>query len=306
MSDPPVPLTRPVPEAADRARDRRLTTVAVLMTSHNRRQTTLSCLRALDQQTLPDGVSTPVFLTDDGSQDGTPQAVAQLAMDIRITLADGSLFWARGMARSERAAAQCSPDYFFWLNDDTLLDRDALARMLEVSQANPAAIIVGATRDPDTETVTYGGRIRTSTWHPQRFAQLPLKDEPQSADTFNGNAVLIPWRVWQQVGTIDEAFPHAYADDDYGLRARALGLQMLQASGSVGVCKRNPGQKVGRGPKAWFRAQDRKLLPWRAQVHYWRKHGGRLWPILLTAQQVRMIIPDTAFAPTRSRKGSRR
>ena len=104
----------------------------------------------------------------------------------------GTLFWAGGMALAERSAVRIRPDYLLWLNDDTLLDPDALPRLLAVSRDEPAAIVVGATVDPETGEGTYGGRTRID-YHPQRLTRLPLATHVQRADTFNGNVLLVPW-----------------------------------------------------------------------------------------------------------------
>lgn len=45
--------------------------IAVLMTCHNRRETTLKCLSSLYDQALPSGVTFKTYLVDDGCADGT-------------------------------------------------------------------------------------------------------------------------------------------------------------------------------------------------------------------------------------------
>lgn len=266
-------------------------TIAIVMTCHNRRDVSLRCIeRVLLQSTGWHG-ALRIFVTDDGSTDGTAEALAALSDVVEVTSGSGALFWASGMALAERRALQWSPDLLLWLNDDTMLDGDALERLLRCHATHPDAVLVGATRDPASGRVTYGGRVRTSRWHPQRFAHLPASTAVQEADTFNGNVVLIPAGVRARVGAIDDAYPHAYADDDYGLRATELGVPILQIPGTVGTCARNPVERQVRGLDAWRRAQSDKGLPWRAQARYWRRHGGRFWFPVFLGQQVRMLMP---------------
>lgn len=265
--------------------------VAVLMTCHNRRETTLACLRALSSQ---EGVEVrfELFLTDDGCTDATAEAVREVWPGAEIVQGDGTLYWAAGMALAERAAAPTRPDYFLWLNDDTRMDPDALAVMLAVSTANPSSIVVAATRDPVDGTPTYGVRRLTSRWHPQRMEPLPVSPRVQSGDTFNGNLVLIPRAVRVRVGPIDGLFPHAYADDDYGLRATRNEVPVLQAPGTLATCSRGASRPLGelRGLNAWRAAQDPRVLPWRAQVRFFRRHGNVVWPLALAAQQAKILI----------------
>lgn len=266
--------------------------VAIVMACHNRRHTTIRCLEAVRVQ-KPPSASLHLFVTDDGSTDGTAEEIRQLWPAATIVQGTGMLYWAAGMALAERAAVRTKPDYLLWLNDDTILDPDAIERLLTTSLRHPEAIIVGATTDPVTGERTYGGRFRPG-WHPQRLTPLPLSDQPQRADTFNGNVVLIPWAVRQRVGPIDGMFPHAYADDDYGLRATAIGIPIIQAARAVGVCSRNSPQAPPAAGFAdrWARLQAPGGLPWRAQVRYLKRHGDWRWPLVLVGQVVhRLLVP---------------
>lgn len=264
-----------------------MTTVAVVMTAHNRRDITIAAVESVLAQVLDEG-EVAVFLTDDGSTDGTGPAVSSLG--VTVVNGDGQLFWAGGMAMAERAAWRTRPDYLLWLNDDTLLDDDALHRMVSVEGAHPG-VVVGATRDPLTGQLTYGGRRRESSWHPQRFSQVGISEHVQPVDTFNGNVVLVPAAVREAVGPIDDGFPHAYADDDYGLRVVERGFRISQAPGTVGSCRRSRNEdQPARGLARWRALQEPKGLPWRAQVRFLRRHGNWLWPFIAIGQQAGALI----------------
>lgn len=265
-------------------------TVAVIMACHNRRDTSVRCLRALAAQQEA-GVSISLFVTDDGSTDGTVQAIQALWPGATILAGDGSLYWAAAMALAERQAVRQRPDYVLWLNDDTELRPGAVRTLLEQAHVHPHAIIVGATVSPTDGRVTYGGRRRIDD-HPQRFRSLGLSESAQRADTFNGNVVLIPSDVRSRVGPIDDRFPHAYADDDYGLRAQRLGVPIWQAPGAVAACEANlKGPELSGGwLHRWKELQSPTGLPWRAQVRYLRRHGDWRWPLWLAAGQLRRVV----------------
>jgi GT2 family glycosyltransferase/glycosyltransferase involved in cell wall biosynthesis len=274
--------TRPLGNAADVATHPRSERplLAVLMTCHNRQELTLRCLGALRSQDLPN-VDLRVYLTDDGSTDGTGAAISTVDLPIRVVAGGGELYWAAGMAMAERAAMGEDPDLLLWLNDDVTLDPDGLAALMAVHEQAPEAIVVGTVRDPDTSEQTYGGRNRRGR-HPQRFSSVPQADHIQRASAFNGNVVLIPRSARNIVGPIDGSFAHAYADDDYSLRTSQLGVPIICAAGTVGICSPNP---AGTAPDsmrlAWMQLQGPKGLPWRSQVRYLRRHGGLLWPAYL-------------------------
>jgi len=110
------------------------TRLAVIMACHNRRDNTLVCLSALKNQKLSRNLAIEVFLLDDGSTDGTAEAVSREFPDVHMITGDGTLFWNRGMHRSFSVAIKREFDYYMWLNDDSVLHKNALEVLLMTSQ----------------------------------------------------------------------------------------------------------------------------------------------------------------------------
>lgn len=71
--------------------------IAVLLTCHNRREKTLTCLQSLYECQLPDNFDLDVTLVDDGSTDDTTRSVKENFPNITIIHGNGHLFWNRGM-----------------------------------------------------------------------------------------------------------------------------------------------------------------------------------------------------------------
>ena len=75
--------------------------IAILITVHNKKTKTLLCLDSIEQtlDSCTSDLAVEVFLTDDGSTDGTSSAITERKYRIPITLlqGDGHLFWNRGM-----------------------------------------------------------------------------------------------------------------------------------------------------------------------------------------------------------------
>ena len=143
--------------------------LAVLMTVHNRRETTLAALRGLMSQIGLYGTHLRVFLVDDGSDDGTADAVRsefpQVVVDVQPK---GHLFWAAGMARAEGLAAQHDPDYYLWLNDDTMLMPDAVSRLVALELAR---LRTGPVLGESAERAQL--RTRISRWEGRRKSETP-------------------------------------------------------------------------------------------------------------------------------------
>lgn len=206
--------------------------VAILLTVHNRKEKTLSCLNKLYSQLPISGYEMEVYLTDDGSTDGTAKAVIQQFPQIRIIKGDGNLFWNRGMLKAWSEAAKIDYDFYLWLNDDTILYKNALMILLTSATEKQNSIIVGSTNSLHNGSTTYGGYVNNK--------RLSPNDKLQECDYFNGNCVLIPRIIYQTIGKLDAFFRHGFGDFEYGLRAKKKGFKSYITPSFIGTCERNP------------------------------------------------------------------
>ena len=270
--------------------------LAVLMTCHNRRDTTLSCLQTLYQQkNLFD-----VYLVDDGSVDGTTEAVNQKYPEVKTLKGNGQLFWGGGMRLAFATAMQREYEYYLWLNDDTFLNPDAISKLLATHQlltqrGDSKSIVVGSVTDPVTGELTYGGRIPSKRLLSFKFDSIAPGTEPQTCSTMQGNCVLIPRSVAEIVGNIDPAFIHTMGDLDYGLRARQLGCSVWITAGYVGTCSKNSATNswADANLTAFERlnkALQPKAFPIKSRAIYARRHKGTFWMFHWLLPYVRAVI----------------
>jgi GT2 family glycosyltransferase len=202
------------------------------------------------------GVAISFIVFDDGSTDGTSRMVGELPLDASLIRGDGTAFWANSMAAAEAAAFNkdtfAESDFILWLNDDVVLDDDALSRLTECAQNHVGSVVVGSMRDPMSGTVSYSG-LRRGGAHPLRFDRVDPESVAQPVETFNGNLVLIPGHVAFRIGGIDGGFSHGLADIDYGLRCTRAGIPVILAPGTYGSCPRNPSPAPGSLLQEWSR-----------------------------------------------------
>lgn len=272
--------------------------ISVLITCYNRRSITIACLEALFENTLPDECTLDVFLVDDGSTDNTAEAVQAAFPLVNVIRGDSNLFWCRGMHKAFSAAYLHQFDYYVWLNDDTILHRDALLRLLqchaELEDRRPA-IIAGSTIDPINGNLSYGGFLRLSRFKPTTFDRVSPSSKPVLCDAMSGNIVLIPSQVANALGNLDPVFQHAMGDIDYGLRARRMGFDIWLAPGIFGACSNNSDAATYIDSsqslqQRWKQMMSRKGLPWHSWLVLTRRHAGPLWFLYFAWPYIRLIL----------------
>ena len=213
-----------------------LSKVAVLLTVFNRRETTLRCLEELFSQTKGLEDEFDVFLTNDGCTDGTPEAIRERFPQVHIVEGDGNLFWNRGMIAAWEAAVKHGKyDFFLWLNDDTILKEDAIARLMKYGKETKGeSCIVGSCHAVgDPETLTYGGLAN------RKWRLYPSDTELKACKSFNGNVVLIPYKIYETIGMNDAHYHHSGGDFDYGYTATRAGFTNYIAPGYYGIVNRH-------------------------------------------------------------------
>jgi GT2 family glycosyltransferase len=264
-------------------------TLAVLITSHSRKAKTLECIRRVYNQEGRDAFCVKVYLVDDGSTDGTADAVRVQFPEATVLNGSGSLYWNGGMRLAFAHAMSKGFDFYLLLNDDTRLLPDATAKLLHTYRqvttgAGADAIIVGSTFDSTTGRMSYGGMCSVSQFSPMDVRKIPPSNAPQRCDTINGNCVLIPHIVAATMGNLDPAFTHAMGDMDYGYRAKKAGCSLWIAPGYVGECVLNTGRGFWTDRslsvrERWCRLLGPKGLPPREWFVFTSRHAGPLWPL---------------------------
>ncbi len=216
--------------------------VAVLLTCHNRKVKTLACLASLFEAKLPSGYNLDIFLTDDGSTDGTGDAVEELYPQITVIKGNGNMFWAGGMRLAwEAAMDKKSYDAYLLINDDVRLNAGFLMNLMRTEEyslekTGKTGIYSGATLDEETREVTYGGSRIKVNHIIVKLQMLSPAELPQECEITNANVLWISKSVVGRIGIFDYRFTHGIADYDYSLRAREKDIPVYLAPGVCGVC----------------------------------------------------------------------
>jgi GT2 family glycosyltransferase len=221
--------------------------IAVLLTCHNRKNKTLSCLTSFYNSVLPQGFAFDLYLVDDGSTDGTSDAVCKLSPDVTIIQGNGQLFWAGGMRLAfERAHLSKDYDAYLLLNDDVLLKPDFFLKLLETKKYcfekyHKGGMYSGTTIDSESGHFSYGGNVLFKGIHNPQYQLLAPTDFPQECHLANANVLYVEKEVVETIGFLDKKYTHGIADYDFSLRAYKAGFPVYIAPGSCGFCKDDHG-----------------------------------------------------------------
>lgn len=242
--------------------------IAALLTCYNRKEKTVNCLESLFK-ILP---NCDVFLVDDASTDGTSETIEKLFPHVNIIQGTGDLYWSRGMYVAWSKALKHKYDFYLWLNDDISLYSyffNELLKSYEYGQRN--CIVAGTVEDSTHTSILYGGRgINNKKVIPDGSIQEII--------LMNGNVVLIPQKIVEDVGIIDPHYHHDLGDLDYCLRVRTKGYKAYTTSCPIAMGYPN---KINRLRKSNTKLKQRFIFLYsplganpNIYFYFYKKHYG--------------------------------
>ncbi len=221
--------------------------VAIVAPVHNRREITLQCLRSISklEQTRLD---IKTFIVNDGSTDGTSEAIRASFPTVTIIEGDGNLWFTEGTNVGARAALKYDPDYILLINDDQIFDSRSIKAMVDCAEKHPRSVIGPLLLLWDTphklfQTApvwdTWSGGWRH--WHNQTVWTIPKK--PWKVDIIVGNCVLIPVAAINENGLMNSSRYPNYGDAEYTPRLKKAGWNLIIEPKARVFCQPNSSPK---------------------------------------------------------------
>ena len=216
--------------------------IAVLITSYNRKDKTVKCLRALFRALNSQSINIEVFLTDDNSTDNTKGEVNKQFPEVNILSGTGFLYWAGGMRLAWEKAKRDDFDGFLLLNDDTYVSDNVFEELLSchkyaIEELGHKGIYIGSTHDGNMN-FSYGGSImKNSIFNTSKI--LKPNGKIQHCERGNANIMLVSKDVVEKIGILSADYQHSVADYDYTLKASRSNIPVLTTANYCGTAQRN-------------------------------------------------------------------
>ena len=205
--------------------------VEIVAPVYNRREITLQCLRSIARLNA-ENLEIHTIIVDDGSTDGTSEAIREAFPDVEIVKGDGNLWFTEGTNVGVRTALKHHPDYVLMINDDQVFDADSLRYMVETAEKYPRSVVGSLLLLWDVphklfqvspKWNTFGGGWRL--FERQTIWTIPTK--PWEVGIIVGNCVLVPVEAIREEGLMNSKRYPNFGDAEYTPRLRKKGWKLL-------------------------------------------------------------------------------
>lgn len=206
--------------------------VYIIILNWNDWQTTAECVESCRKLTYPDFC---ILVVDNGSSDDSEARLRERIPDLEILQAGSNLGFAGGNNVGIHRAMQEQADFVWLLNNDTIVDAECLAKMLQAAVKDDRIGMVGSKiyyhHAPDTLWFC-GGEIDLAgggqTHHFGKDEQdRATFDEQQETGYITGCSILARRQMIEEIGLLEEAYFLYYEDADWCLRARQKGWRLV-------------------------------------------------------------------------------
>jgi len=202
--------------------------VCIVIPIHNGKVDTLRCLESLGKLDYP---NFDVIITDDGSTDGSAEAIKEQYPETILVYGDGSLWWSGGINRAIEEGLRRGGDYYLLLNNDDVVPPELLNILVDYCEANPGTIAGSQIYDLNEPGKCVCTAAQAGWWWKGIYdVQMDVNrdDPPVPAVALSGQGVLVPRECLENAGLMDEKYFPLYSGDvEFSFRMRYAGYPLV-------------------------------------------------------------------------------
>jgi GT2 family glycosyltransferase len=237
--------------------------IAIILLNYNGKKDTLECLASLENLEY---TNYEVIVVDNGSKDGSTLTISKAYPHITLIETHKNLGFSEGNNVGIRYALKKSFDYFFLLNNDTIIDPTNLTSFVKAAEENPEGGIFGAKifRYYEKDTIDHFGGLWNQTTADFDVVGLGKKDigfnQYKQVDYICGCAFFITKEVIEKIGLLEPSFFLIWEDTDYCYKAKKAGFSLISV----------PDAKI-------YHKVSSSFTGGKPQMHYFWWRGRLLW-----------------------------
>ncbi|HEX2768114.1 MAG TPA: glycosyltransferase family 2 protein, partial [Geobacteraceae bacterium] len=210
--------------------------VTAVIPIFNSKNETLAFLESMANVTY---ANLSITVVDDGSTDGSAQAIAERFPGVKIITGDGNLWWSGATNLGVKDAQEHATDFILTINNDDVVDPGFIEPLVETAVKNPRSLVNSIARDYDERSFisSFGGEIE---WFVGEIRDRTSRRDTydpdclREGDFLTGNSTLVPAGAYQEIGFYDHVnCPQYIGDAEFSLRARKRGYRLLLEPRSV-------------------------------------------------------------------------
>lgn len=213
--------------------------VFVCIPVYNRLTYTIGCIDSIKAQTY---TNIEIIVCDDASTDGTEDYLKINFPSVHILKGNGNLWWTGATNKCIEYALEIGGDYDFilTLNNDAFLEKNCVETLVNQALTDDRVIISCGnyfmSKNGQLEATAFIKGSK-SLFFKKKLKLLykwgeyehNIKNRINLVYSVSGKGVLIPFRVFKEIGLYDfEHFPHYHSDTEFTRRASDNGYRIYQ------------------------------------------------------------------------------
>lgn len=199
-------------------------TVFCIIVNWNGWADTLRCLDSLSQSHYR---NLTILVVDNGSTNDSVARIRNAYPDLELIESPANLGFGSGNNLGIRKALERAADYVWLLNNDTIVEANTLTEMVLTAESHPELGQIGSVlyyaHAPNKVQAWGGGHINLWMGTSRHYCE-PV--DWKRLDFITAASVLIPSKVFRQVGLFDERYFMYWEDTDLSFRIREAGWKL--------------------------------------------------------------------------------
>lgn len=203
--------------------------VSVILNT-NRKADTLECLESLHRNTYP---NQKTIVLDNRSTDDSVAAIHQRYPDVQIIELTENHGYAGNNNVGIKAAMEQGADWVFVLNEDVILDRECISRLVEVGEQDFHSGILGPLvyHYDEPNVIQSAGGLLGKYWSSIHLGKNELDQgqytTPHFVEWISGCAILVRRAAIEQAGMLDKDYFIYWEETEWCIRLGRAGWKII-------------------------------------------------------------------------------